>query len=162
MGTAIPFPANYDPNLASSYTQAEVQYRPTETDNTEHQLKLDVKYRLKTRFFTRIWGGVQASKSTALQYNGGGYVVSPGADPLSAADDINVTSANVTNALVYDPLNKTGVLHANETQTFINANNNTATCRRHKWRPWWKRCAGRRPGLSSTATAAWAVFRPAG
>jgi len=55
------FPAKYDPNLASSYTRAEVQYRPTETDNTEDQLKLDVKYRLKTPFFTKIWGGVKAA-----------------------------------------------------------------------------------------------------
>lgn len=120
------FPASYDPNLASSYTRAEVQYRPTETDNTEDQLKLDVKYRLKTPFFTKVWGGVQGSKATALQYNGGGYVVSPGADPISAADDINVKSANVTNALIYDPLNRTGVLRANEAQTFINANNTTS------------------------------------
>ncbi|MGO4379603.1 TonB-dependent receptor [Pseudoduganella sp. RAF19] len=119
------FPSGYSPDANSSYVQVQLQYRPSETKNTEDQAKLDFKYRLKTPFFQKLWFGVQGRKTTAQQYNGGGYLASNGKDLVSTADDINVVSANVNQTLIYDPLNKTGAQRAPDTQSFLNANYST-------------------------------------
>ncbi|MEO7576516.1 MAG: TonB-dependent receptor [Massilia sp.] len=119
------FPAAYDPEKSSSYTRAEVQYRPTETDNSEDQVKLDLKYRMKTPFFTKFYTGLQGRRTSSSQYNGGGYLASAGSDLVSTADDINVRSANVTNVKIYDPLYTGGAQRPNDVQTFINSNNTT-------------------------------------
>ena len=115
------FPAGYSPDAASSYVKAELQYRPYETKNAEDQLKLDLKYRLPTPFFTKLWGGVQGRKSSAQRYNGGGYIASNGADLTSTADDISVRGANINQTLTYDPYN-TGAVRGADTNSFINGN----------------------------------------
>jgi TonB-dependent receptor len=115
------FPAGYSPDAASSYVKAELQYRPYETKNAEDQLKLDLKYRLPTPFFTKLWGGVQGRKSSAQRYNGGGYLASTGADPVSTADDISVRGANINQTLTYDPYN-TGAVRGADSNSFINGN----------------------------------------
>jgi TonB-dependent receptor len=115
------FPAGYSPDSPNSYVQAQLQYRPSETKNTEDQGKIDFKYRLTTPFFTRIWFGLQDRKATALQYNGGGYLASAGADPKSTADDVNVMTANVNQTWIYDPLYTGTAQRPNDTQSFVNS-----------------------------------------
>lgn len=115
------FPAGYSPDDASSYVKAELQYRPYETKNAEDQVKLDLKYRLTTPFFTKLWAGAQARKSEAQRYNGGGYLASGGADLVSTADDISVRGANINQTITYDPYN-TGAVRGPDTNTFINGN----------------------------------------
>ncbi|KFI05820.1 TonB-dependent receptor [Massilia sp. BSC265] len=115
------FPAGYSPDNPSSYVQAQLQYRPSETENKEHQAKLDLKYRLDTPFFNKVWFGAQARKATSEQYNGGGYLASNGADLSSTADDINVRGANVNQTAVYDPLYTGTAQRPNDAQSFINS-----------------------------------------
>jgi TonB-dependent receptor len=116
------FPAGYDSESPSSYVQAQLQYRPSETKNTEDQLKLDFKYRFERGLFTKAWFGVQARKATARQYNGGGYLASTGADPVGTADDVNVLTANINQTLIYDPLYTGSAQRAADVQSCINKN----------------------------------------
>jgi TonB-dependent receptor len=119
------FPAAYSPDNPSSYVQAQLQYRPSETDNKENQAKIDLKYRLDTPFFTKVWFGAQARKASSEQYNGGGYLASNGANLSSTADDINVRGANVNQTAVYDPLYTGSAQRPNDTQSFINSSFST-------------------------------------
>lgn len=119
------FPAGYSPDSPNSYVQAQLQYRPSETENKEHQAKLDFKYRLDTPFFNKAWFGVQARKASSEQYNGGGYLASNGANLNSTADDINVRGANVNQTAVYDPLYTGSAQRPNDAQSFINSSFNT-------------------------------------
>jgi TonB-dependent receptor len=100
------FPAGYSPDSASSYVQAQLQYRPYETKNSEDQLKLDFKYRLSTPFLTKVWFGVQGRKSGSQRYDGGGYTASNGTDLVSAADDVIIPTANINQTIIFDPLYK--------------------------------------------------------
>ncbi|CAN7325255.1 TonB-dependent receptor [Pseudoduganella sp. LjRoot289] len=114
------FPAAVSPENDSSYVQAQLQYRPEETKNTEDQLKLDFKYKFDTPFLTKIWFGTQAQKASAKQYKGGGYLASNGPDLVSTADDINVVTANVNQTAVYDPNYKGTAQRAPDNQSFLN------------------------------------------
>jgi hypothetical protein len=98
------FPAAYSPDANTSYVQAQLQYRPSETRNTEDQGKLDFKYKLDNPFFRKLWFGVQGRRATAQKYGGGGYLASNGADLVSTADDVGVLQANVNRTLIYDPV----------------------------------------------------------
>jgi iron complex outermembrane receptor protein len=119
------FPAGSDPEASSSYVQAQLQYRPSATRNTEDQAKLDFKYRLTTPFFTKVYFGAQGRKATSEQYNGGGYLASAGNNLASSADDINVMGANVNQTLIFDPLYKGTAQRANDQQSFINSSFST-------------------------------------
>ncbi len=119
------FPVGYSPDSNNSYIAAGLQYRPTETDSSEDQLKLDFKYRLKMPFFTKVWFGAQGRKGAAKQYNSGGYLASNGADLVSTADDINVMAASVNQTVTYDPLYTGSVQRAPDVQTFINTNSSS-------------------------------------
>lgn len=115
------FPEGYSPDSPTSYVQAQLQYRPSETKNSEDQAKIDLRYRLTTPFFTKLWFGVQGRKSESSQYNGGGYLASTGANPNSTADDVNVRGANVNQTIIYDPLYTGGAQRPNDAQSFINS-----------------------------------------
>lgn len=116
------FPSGYSPDEASSYVQAQLQFRPSATLNTERQGKLDFQYALDdTPFFSRLWWGAQGRKSTSKQYNGGGYLASTGASTTTTADDINVRGANINQTVVWDPLYTGTVQRANDAQSFINS-----------------------------------------
>ena len=129
----LSFPAGYDPNDSKTYTRITSQYTPSSTGNTEDQVKLDLKYRADMPFFTTFYFGGQGRKSTSTQYRWTGYMVSPGADPISTADDIIVRSPEVRQEIIFDPLNTSGVLRnngqviqgtgllANNTQRYVTA-----------------------------------------
>jgi iron complex outermembrane receptor protein len=117
------FPAGWNPDDASSYTKAEVSYRPTESESTEDQFKLDLRYRPDVPFFKKIWVGGQTRKTRMFQYNGGGYLLDNGANLASTADDLDVKSANVTHIVNWDPLFTGSTTRPAATQTFINSNN---------------------------------------
>lgn len=119
------FPSAYSPDANTSYVQVQLQYRPSETKNTEDQGKLDFKYKLDNPFFRKLWFGVQGRRATAQQYGAGGYLASNGSNLTSTADDINVVTANVNQTLIYDPLNKTGVVRAPEVQPWLTSNYST-------------------------------------
>nr|WP_315248307.1 TonB-dependent receptor [uncultured Duganella sp.] len=113
------FPAGYSSDDPNSYVQAQLQYRPYETKNSEDQAKLDFKYRLSTPFFNKIWFGAQGRRSDSQRYDGGGYLVSNNGT-TSTADDIYVPSANVNSTIVYDPFNTTGKLRASSVPSYPN------------------------------------------
>jgi iron complex outermembrane receptor protein len=117
------FPAAWDPNNASSYTRAEMQFRPTESESSEDQLKLDLRYRTSIPFITKVWVGGQGRKSRMFQYNGGGYLINNGSNLASTADDLDVQSANVTHVLNWDPLYTGTGQRPAVVQSFINGNN---------------------------------------
>ncbi|MCV2367254.1 TonB-dependent receptor [Roseateles oligotrophus] len=119
------FPAGSDPESASSYVQAQLQYRPSETDNKEKQAKLDLKYDLDKGIFSKLWVGVQARDASSEQYNGGGYLASNGANLGSSADDVAVLGANINQTLVYDPFFTGTAQRAPDAQGFINSNFST-------------------------------------
>lgn len=119
------FPAASNPDNNSSYVQAQLQYRPSETDNTENQLKLDFKYRFDIPVIKKAWFGVQSRTASSTQYNGGGYLASSGSDLVSAADDVNVVGANINQTLIYDPLYMGTAQRVADTQSFINSNFST-------------------------------------
>lgn len=118
------FPAGYSPDNPGSYVQAQLQYRPTETKNTENQAKLDFKYRLSTPFISKVWFGLQGRKATSKQYNGGGYLADA-RDLGTTADDINVLSGNVNQTAVYDPLYTGSAQRPNDPQSFVNSSYST-------------------------------------
>lgn len=114
------FPAGYSPDDAGSYVQAQLQWRPRATFNTERQGKLDLQYALDTPFFSRLWLGAQARESGSRRFEGGGYLASAGADLVSSADDVNVRGANVNQTVVWDPLYTGTAQRPNDAQSFIN------------------------------------------
>ncbi|HEY0954281.1 MAG TPA: TonB-dependent receptor [Roseateles sp.] len=117
------FPANYSPDNAASYVQAQLQYRPSATQNKERQAKLDFQYNFDHSFFQSLWFGGQARESSSRQYNGGGYLVQNNGS-LTATDeavDINVRGANVNQTIVFDPLYTGTAQRPNDTQTYINS-----------------------------------------
>jgi iron complex outermembrane receptor protein len=119
------FPSNWDSEADSSYVQAQLQYRPSSTANTERQAKLDAEYALDRFIFSRLMFGAQARESSSKQYNGGGYLASGGANLASTADDINVIGANINQTVVWDPLYTGAAQRPNDTQSFINSNHST-------------------------------------
>jgi iron complex outermembrane receptor protein len=120
------FPANYDPANSSTYTRVRSQYQPSFTDNSEDQVKLDLKYRPDLPFLKSIWFGGQGRKSESAQYRWTGYLVT--GDPSTTADDVIVRSPEVLQEIIYDPLNTSGVLRNNGATvsgTGLTANNTT-------------------------------------
>ncbi|MBV7536325.1 TonB-dependent receptor [Duganella sp. sic0402] len=113
------FPAGYSPDDPNSYVQAQLQYRPYETKNTEDQAKLDFKYRLSTPFFSKLWFGAQGRRSDSQRYDGGGYMVSNNGTAITS-DDIYVPSANVNSTILFDPFNTTGKLRGSSVPGYPN------------------------------------------
>jgi TonB-dependent receptor len=120
------FPAGFSPDDASSYVQAQLQWRPSSTANTERQGKLDFQYALGDGFFNRVWFGAQGREGSSVQYNGGGYLASGGANLASTADDVNVRGANVNQTVVYDPFYTGTAQRPNDAQSFINGSFRTS------------------------------------
>jgi iron complex outermembrane receptor protein len=116
------FAPGTDPENASSYVQAQLQFRPSATKNTERQGKLDFQYNLNMPLVNRLWFGGQARESTSKQYNGGGYLASTGTSLTSTADDVNVMTANINQTFTYDPYYTGTAQRAPDTQSFINSN----------------------------------------
>jgi iron complex outermembrane receptor protein len=116
------FPANWNPNNAASYTQAQFSYLPVEMNSWEDQAKLDLRYRTGLPFIHQVSFGVQGRSAGALRYADGGYVVDGGSNLASSADDLSVTSANVRYTWNWDPQNPTAALRPATVQPFTNAN----------------------------------------
>ncbi|NCT84149.1 MAG: TonB-dependent receptor [Comamonadaceae bacterium] len=124
-GSRLPqftFPAGYSPDDAGSYVQAQLQYRPSATQNKERQGKLDFQYNFDHDFFHSLWFGGQARQSSSRQYNGGGYLVQNNGSLSNTEEavDINARTANVNQTIVWDPLYTGTAQRPNDTQSFIN------------------------------------------
>ena len=117
------FPAGYSPDAASSYVQAQMQYRPSATANKERQGKLDFTYNLDHGIFNTLYFGVQARESRSNQYNGGGYLVQNNGSLTNTTEavDINARGANVNQTIIFDPLYTGTAQRPNDAQTFINS-----------------------------------------
>lgn len=122
------FPTGYSPDAASSYVQAQMQYRPSATVTQERQGKLDFTYNLDHGFFSTLYFGAQARESRANQYNGGGYLVQNNGSLTNTneAVDINARGANVNQTIIFDPLYTGTAQRPNDTQTFINSGYRTS------------------------------------
>jgi iron complex outermembrane recepter protein len=122
------FPTGFSPDDASSYVQAQLQYRPEATRTSERQGKLDLQYNFDHRFFQTLRFGGQLRESKSRRFAGGGYLVkNEGSltDPNEAVD-INARSANVNQIINFDPLYTGTGQRPNETQTPINAGYRTS------------------------------------
>lgn len=119
------FPTGWNPEDDSSYVQAQLQYRPRATFNTERQGKLDFEYALNRPYLNRLMFGAQARESSSKSYAGGGYMASAGANLASTADDVNVLTANINQTIVWDPLYTGSAQRPNDTQSYINSNHAT-------------------------------------
>lgn len=98
-GTGVPlftFPANCDPQVASTYAAgcnglraggAGIQYRPEEYETSEDQFKLDFDLEVEMPLITMVEFGGQYRESGSLAYKGGGY---------TRPDGVVVPSANIT------------------------------------------------------------------
>ncbi|KQV61134.1 TonB-dependent receptor [Pelomonas sp. Root1217] len=117
------FPSAYSPDNASSYVQAQLQYRPSATKNTERQGKLDFQYNFDHSFFQSLWFGGQLRESSSRQFNGGGYLVQNNGllSNTNEAVDINARTANVNQTFIWDPLYTGTAQRPNDAQTFINS-----------------------------------------
>lgn len=117
------FPSGYSPDDASSYVQAQMQYRPSATRNKERQAKLDLQYNFDHSFFQSLWFGGQARESSSRQYNGGGYLVQNNGSLTNTdeAVDINVRTANVNQTIIWDPLYTGSAQRPNDAQSYINS-----------------------------------------
>lgn len=140
------FPAGYSPDSASSYVQAQLQYRPYETKNAEDQLKLDFKYRLSTPFLTKMWFGIQGRKASSQRYDGGGYIPSNGGDLVGTADDVVVPTANVNQTLIFDPLYKGSTQRAPDIFGYGNVNWATSYVNAAQMQSMINAVSGRSPG----------------
>jgi TonB-dependent receptor len=122
------FPTAYNPDNASSYVQAQLQYRPSATKNTERQGKLDFQYHFDHDFFQSLWFGGQLRESSARQFNGGGYLVQNNGllTNTDEAVDINVRTANVNQTFIWDPLYTGTAQRPNDAQTYINSGYKTS------------------------------------
>ncbi|MET0265264.1 MAG: TonB-dependent receptor [Duganella sp.] len=103
------FPSGFDPARSSSYTRVTSQYQPSLTDNTEDQVKLDLKYRPDVPLLTTLHFGGQGRKSTSEQYRWTGYLAGGG----GTANPVIVRSPEVRQQIIVDPLNTSGVLRNN-------------------------------------------------
>lgn len=115
------FPAAWDTEKSSSYTQVAMEYRPTETDALEDQAKIDLTYRLNMPVLSKLYFVGQVRKAAQTRYNGG-YLASDNGT-ASTADDINVKTTNVNHAITWDPLYTGTGQRPNDNQTFLNSNN---------------------------------------
>lgn len=96
------FPAGYDPADPSSYYRADIQFRPSITNDSENTGKLDFQRAItEIPMLSRLWFGGQTTTKHSKQYGGGQRVVSNGAT-TSTADDIVTMAGNVNGAIVYD------------------------------------------------------------
>lgn len=130
-GSRLPqftFPAGYSPDDAGSYVQAQLQYRPSATQNKERQGKLDFQYNLDNDFFHSLWFGGQARESSSRQYNGGGRLVQNNGSLTNTdeAVDINARTANINQTIIWDPLYTGTAQRPNDAQSYINSGYKTS------------------------------------
>jgi TonB-dependent receptor len=140
------FPQAYSSENPAAYTQVQLQYRPYETTNREDQAKIDLKYKLDTPFFNKVWFGAQARDTAGKRYNGGGYLASNGANLNSTADDVTVVGSNINQTLIFDPLAPAGVNRAPDTFAFMSQFNATNYVNAQQMASLIQSIAGRSPG----------------
>ncbi|MCE4552966.1 TonB-dependent receptor [Pelomonas cellulosilytica] len=117
------FPAGYDPADPNSYFRADIQYRPSVTNDSENTAKLDFQRAIsEVPLLSRLWFGGQITSKHSKQYGGGQRVVSNGAT-ASTADDVLTMTSNVNGALIYD--RQAPALAPATTNTYANPYNYT-------------------------------------
>lgn len=122
-GTSAPvftFATGFSPSDASAVSQYQIQYRPSQTSNSEDQYKIDVDFDPRTTFLTNIKFGGRYSNAETQGYDYGGFIVSPGANLASEVDNIVIyansinSTARVDNAVTID---QTAPVYGNPYQT---------------------------------------------
>ncbi len=122
-GTSAPaftFAPGFSPSDASAVSQYQIQYRPSQSSNSEDQYKLDVDFDPRTTFLTNIKFGGRYSNAETQGYDYGGFIVNQGANLASELDNtvIYANSVNST-ALVRDAatVDQTAPVYGNAYQT---------------------------------------------
>ena len=99
-GTSAPiftFAPGFSPSDAAAVNQYQIQYRPSQSANSEDQYKIDFEYRTELPIIKSIKFGGRYSNAAISGYGYGGRVIDGGANPTSALDDI-VIYANSVNS----------------------------------------------------------------
>ncbi|WP_271164879.1 TonB-dependent receptor [Brevundimonas intermedia] len=122
-GTSAPvftFAEGYSPSDASAVSQYQIQYRPSQSSNSEDQYKLDAEFDPRTTFLTNIKFGGRYSDAKTKGYDYGGFIISPGANLASEVDNIVIYANSINStARVSDTatVDQTEALYGNLYQT---------------------------------------------
>ncbi|GGZ41478.1 TonB-dependent receptor [Asticcacaulis endophyticus] len=91
------FADGYSPSDASAVSQWQIQYRPSQSANSEDQYKLDFEYRAELPFLKAVKFGGRMTDATTSGYGYGGFIVDAGAN-LGSVLDNTVIYANSVNS----------------------------------------------------------------
>jgi len=91
------FADGYSPSDIGAARQFALQYRPSQSANSEDQYKLDFTYRTGWNIIDSIQFGARYTDAANTGYGYGGYIADPGSS-LSSATDNTVVYANSINS----------------------------------------------------------------
>ncbi len=112
------FANGYSPSDASAIRQWQIQYRPSNNAQKEDQYKVDFDYDTHLPFIPKIEFGGRISDASTKGYGYGGFVISPGSNPNSTADD----------TVIYgNSINSTATILASQTADQTSPVNSSAT-----------------------------------
>ena len=112
------FATGYSPSDASAIRQWQIQYRPSNNAQKEDQYKVDFDYDTHLPFIPKVEFGGRWSKSATKGYGYGGFVINPGSNPNSTADDTVIYGNSV---------NSTATILATQTADQTSPVNSSAT-----------------------------------
>ncbi|WP_233245395.1 TonB-dependent receptor [Caulobacter sp. D4A] len=114
------FAQGFSPADAAAVNQWQIQYRPSDSKNSEDQYKIDFEYRADLPFLKSVKFGGRYSNAETGGYGYGGFIVSGGANLASALDDtvIYANSVNSTATVVNgQAVDQTAAILGNAYQT---------------------------------------------
>lgn len=94
------FADGYSPSDIGAARQFQIQYRPSQSANTEDQYKLDFTHRTNWNFIESIQFGLRHTDAINSGYGYGGYIVSQGDDLTSRLDDTVVYGNAINSAAI--------------------------------------------------------------
>lgn len=115
----IIFPVGYDLNAGQNLSALRLEYRPSESEITEQQFKLDFDYRLDRGPFTTIEWGARVNEYESYRYTGGGYLLRVAENGVPALTiptlniNQNVTVSSTATGNSYAPGTGVNAYHGN-------------------------------------------------
>ncbi|WP_140986222.1 TonB-dependent receptor [Asticcacaulis tiandongensis] len=91
------FADGYSPADIGAARQFQIQYRPSQSANSEDQYKIDFTHNTNWNFIDSIQFGARFTDTISSGYGYGGYIVDPGSN-LSSPNDNTVVYANSINS----------------------------------------------------------------
>lgn len=114
------FAQGYSPADASAVSQYQIQYRPSQSANSEDQYKLDFTYDTDLPFLKGVKFGGRYTDTVTSGYGYGGFIVNAGSDLASELDNTVIyansvnSTATVSNSATAD---QTAPVYGNPYQT---------------------------------------------